>query len=176
MNNRLEIIRKQRSLEWGELAVLLGISRSMLNQIRSGNRHPSPKLLRKIQEAEKTLPHPEHNQKIKEVPHLGGALPNCRTSKEKPRPLSYGERTIRITANATIERMDDAELMSTIQTYASRLGAHSGFDQVITGMALIELVDEVIARAQFPRLPDLPPAVPPDPGAIQNKPEDPKTE
>ena len=39
-------------MEWGELAAHLGISRSMLDQVRKGTRNPGPKLVRRIEAAE----------------------------------------------------------------------------------------------------------------------------
>ena len=52
MQERLEILRKTRRFQWGELADHLGISRSMLDQIRKGTRAPGPKLARKIESSE----------------------------------------------------------------------------------------------------------------------------
>lgn len=52
MRDRLQKLKEALVLEWGELAETLGVSRSMLDQVRSGARTPGPKLLRAIQGAE----------------------------------------------------------------------------------------------------------------------------
>lgn len=52
MPNRLENLRKALTLNWGELAAKLEISRAMLDFIRTGARNPSPRVLRKIEQAE----------------------------------------------------------------------------------------------------------------------------
>lgn len=52
MEQRLEILRHHLRLQWGELAAHLGVSRSMLDQVRKGTRQPGPKLIRRIEEAE----------------------------------------------------------------------------------------------------------------------------
>lgn len=52
MDERLENLRKQLCLDWGELAQKLGISRAMLGFVRRGTRNPSAALLRRIRELE----------------------------------------------------------------------------------------------------------------------------
>ena len=52
MPHRLENLRKALTLNWGELAAKLEISRAMLDFIRTGARNPSPRVLRKIEQAE----------------------------------------------------------------------------------------------------------------------------
>lgn len=52
MPKRLENLRQALTLNWGELAAKLEISRAMLDFIRTGARNPSPKILRKIELAE----------------------------------------------------------------------------------------------------------------------------
>jgi len=51
-------------LEWGELATLIGINRTMLHYVRKGERHLSIKALRRLEQAERaagiaTAPSPE---------------------------------------------------------------------------------------------------------------------
>lgn len=52
MEKRLESLKIALHLEWGELADLLGISRSMLDQTRKGRRAFGPHIMRKLQQAE----------------------------------------------------------------------------------------------------------------------------
>ena len=52
MPDRLENLRRALTLNWGELATKLEISRAMLDFIRTGARNPSAKVLRKIEQAE----------------------------------------------------------------------------------------------------------------------------
>ena len=52
MKERLQILKEKNRFQWGELAHHLGISRSMLDQLRKGTRHPGPKLIRIIEAAE----------------------------------------------------------------------------------------------------------------------------
>ena len=52
MENRLEILRKTLNMGWGELASAMGISRSMLDQVRKGTRIFSPKTARQLEELE----------------------------------------------------------------------------------------------------------------------------
>lgn len=53
MKNRLESLKNRLGLSWGELADYIGISRSMLDFVRTGNREPGNKTRRLIEEAEK---------------------------------------------------------------------------------------------------------------------------
>jgi len=53
MENRLDRLRKAKTLGWGELADLLEIKRSMLHYLRNGQRNLSYKTLRKLQAAER---------------------------------------------------------------------------------------------------------------------------
>lgn len=48
VGHRLEALRSRLTLSWAELADRIGISRSMLDFVRAGDRDPSPKTLRKI--------------------------------------------------------------------------------------------------------------------------------
>ncbi|MBU4460037.1 MAG: hypothetical protein KJ579_05675 [Verrucomicrobia bacterium] len=48
----MEVLRAHHCVTWGELAGVLGISRSMLDFVRNGAREPGPKVLRKIIAAE----------------------------------------------------------------------------------------------------------------------------
>jgi transcriptional regulator with XRE-family HTH domain len=52
VGERLEALRRRLTLNWGELAAHLDISRAMLDFMRSGQRVPSPKTMRKIEAAE----------------------------------------------------------------------------------------------------------------------------
>lgn len=52
MKARLEILRDTKHLEWGELAQALGISRSMLDHVRSGFRSFGPKTIRRLEQLE----------------------------------------------------------------------------------------------------------------------------
>jgi transcriptional regulator with XRE-family HTH domain len=54
ISERLETLRKSLNLNYGELAEALDLSRSMLDFIRSGKRKPSPKILRKMEELERS--------------------------------------------------------------------------------------------------------------------------
>ena len=51
--DRLEKLKEAKTLSWGELCDLLQVNRSMMHYLRTGERKPSPKLLRRIEEAEK---------------------------------------------------------------------------------------------------------------------------
>ncbi len=53
MNERLQKLRYSLGLNWGELAIKLGISRSMLGFIRRHEKDPSAKLTHRISELEK---------------------------------------------------------------------------------------------------------------------------
>ncbi len=53
MKNRLESLKKRLGLSWGELADYIGISRSMLDFVRTGTREPGNKTRRLIEDAEK---------------------------------------------------------------------------------------------------------------------------
>lgn len=52
MNARLEKLKKTLVLEWGEIAKHLGVTRSMLDKVRKGERQAGPQLERRIIEAE----------------------------------------------------------------------------------------------------------------------------
>lgn len=52
MEKRLETLKKALKMGWGELADAMGISRSMLDQVRKGNRVFSPKTLRQLEAME----------------------------------------------------------------------------------------------------------------------------
>ena len=52
MKNRLEALKKHLGKSWGELADYIGISRSMLDFVRTGEREPGNKTRRLIEEAE----------------------------------------------------------------------------------------------------------------------------
>ena len=53
MRNRLETLKNRLGLSWGALADYIGISRSMLDFIRAGDREVGNKTRRLIEEAEK---------------------------------------------------------------------------------------------------------------------------
>lgn len=53
MNARLQRLREVLRLEWGELASHLGVSRSMLDFVRKGQRNLSFPALRRLEEAER---------------------------------------------------------------------------------------------------------------------------
>lgn len=55
MEKRLENLKNALGLNWGELADFIGISRSMLDFLRTGVRTPGAKVLRKIEQAERQL-------------------------------------------------------------------------------------------------------------------------
>ena len=50
---RLEALKTHHSVTWGELAPIIGISRSMLDFVRSGVKEPGPKVMRRIAAAER---------------------------------------------------------------------------------------------------------------------------
>ena len=52
MEDRLDKLRGLRFEGWKELAFTLGITVTMLHYLRTGERNPSPKLLRRIMELE----------------------------------------------------------------------------------------------------------------------------
>ena len=52
VRDRLEKLRSTLLLTWTELQERLGVSESMLYFMRTGDRHPSPKMLRRIVELE----------------------------------------------------------------------------------------------------------------------------
>lgn len=52
MNTRLEVLKKSMKLSWGELAETLGVSRSMVDQVRKGTRVFGPKAVRRLEELE----------------------------------------------------------------------------------------------------------------------------
>ena len=51
--SRLERLKIHHCATWGEICDLLQVNRSMMHYLRTGERQPSPKLLRRIEEAEK---------------------------------------------------------------------------------------------------------------------------
>ena len=53
MKERLERLKTGLSLEWGELAELLDVSRSMLDHVRNGIRSFGPKAIRRLEQAER---------------------------------------------------------------------------------------------------------------------------
>lgn len=55
-SHRLDALRERLTVSWTELAELLGVSRSMLNYVRTGGRAPGPRLLRRITELESLPP------------------------------------------------------------------------------------------------------------------------
>lgn len=52
MKARLETLKRVLCLEWGELAESLGISRAMLDHVRTGRRSFGPKAIRRLEQAE----------------------------------------------------------------------------------------------------------------------------
>ena len=52
MKKKLETLKERTGLTWGELADYIGISRSMLDFLRNGERVPGNKTRRLIEEAE----------------------------------------------------------------------------------------------------------------------------
>jgi transcriptional regulator with XRE-family HTH domain len=52
VRDRLDKLRLKLMLTWNELQERLGVSESMLYFMRTGARHPSPKMLRRIMELE----------------------------------------------------------------------------------------------------------------------------
>lgn len=52
MQKRLETVKRELNLDWGELAARLGISRSMLDQTRKSKRSFGPKIMRRLIQAE----------------------------------------------------------------------------------------------------------------------------
>lgn len=52
MDRRLDNLRQALRLEWGELCTKLDVGRVMMHYIRSGERTPSMKLIRRIEAAE----------------------------------------------------------------------------------------------------------------------------
>lgn len=53
MKERLKRLKDALSLEWGELAAKLDISRSMLDHVRNGLRTFGPKTVRRLEQAER---------------------------------------------------------------------------------------------------------------------------
>lgn len=53
MKNRLEALKKRLGTSWGEVAAYIGISRAMLDFIRTGKRDPGNKTLELVEEAER---------------------------------------------------------------------------------------------------------------------------
>jgi transcriptional regulator with XRE-family HTH domain len=79
MNNvgiRLNALKERLSLNWGELAKHLNLSRAMLDFVRNGDRAPSPKTMRRLMEAERAC----------------GIVPpeDCSLPKEKLEKMEYG--------------------------------------------------------------------------------------
>jgi transcriptional regulator with XRE-family HTH domain len=54
MNVRLETLKKALHLEWGELAKCLGVSRSLIDQVRKNRRNLGPKTFRRLIELERS--------------------------------------------------------------------------------------------------------------------------
>lgn len=52
MENRLKILKKTLNMGWGELASAMGVSRSMLDQVRNGKRCFGPKAMRQLEALE----------------------------------------------------------------------------------------------------------------------------
>ena len=129
----------------------------MLYQIRNGSCNPGPKLIRKIEAIEnKEVPHSDTTQ------HPSVEPPPQKHSLEEP------ERSYQIKASPVIQRMSDEELDQQFRKYADRVLAQTGYDRVKSGLAVIELADEIISRSQFPKLSEPPPpTAPPDPGPLE---------
>jgi transcriptional regulator with XRE-family HTH domain len=53
METRLSALRVAMRLQWGELAVHIGLSRSMLDQVRKGQRNLSFAALSRLEDAER---------------------------------------------------------------------------------------------------------------------------
>lgn len=73
MINRLESLKNRLGMSWGELADYIGISRSMLDFVRTGDREPGNKTRRLIEEAERKSgleTHPD-NPTFVEFPSAG---------------------------------------------------------------------------------------------------------
>ncbi len=62
VGTHLESLKTRLTLNWGELAERLEISRAMLDFIRSGVRRPSAKLARRIMEVERDAGINTHNE------------------------------------------------------------------------------------------------------------------
>ena len=53
LSERLERLRHARTVTWAELREVLGIGETMLHYLKTGQRQPSPKLIRRIEQAER---------------------------------------------------------------------------------------------------------------------------
>ena len=77
VKKRLETLKRELSLDWGELATRLGISRSMLDQTRKSKRSFGPQIMRRLIQTEieagLTPPRP-----LKRVPPAAKADPEAR--------------------------------------------------------------------------------------------------
>lgn len=84
VGSRLDALRAALTMNWGELADHLRISRSMLDFMRKGERNPSPQMLRSLMDAERAAgigpptsapPAPPHEPAIQRSPSRGAAEP-----------------------------------------------------------------------------------------------------
>lgn len=107
MNARLQQLRETLRMEWGELASHLGISRSMLDFVRKGQRNLSFPALRRLEEAERAAgilppPKPESPDIAVPKPPAESAAKNVKNPKPGGDPLREIAWLLREAAN----RMD----------------------------------------------------------------------
>lgn len=121
MEKRLELLRAELNLSWGELCDQLGIGRSMLAYLRSGARNPSMKLLRRIIEAERAAgiaplesaqpPPPSSVPSAASV--VSGSPAPCGSAGEpatEPAPAAVSKRLDQIDAECKRVRLELAEM------------------------------------------------------------------
>lgn len=161
---KLALLRGSKSQK--EFAEFLGItSQSTYHRLETGKTKPDSAELEMIsQKCGVTIDWLLGRDKSK-VPRFSISSENVEP-KQEIKTLEVGDRTIRITPSAAISRMSDDELSGQIAEYSKRLLSQAGFDRVVIGMVLIEMVDEVISRSQFPKS-SAPPDPPGEPGPPQ---------
>ena len=118
MLERLEKLRKALVLGWSELAERLEISRAMLDFVKTGKRNASPKLLRRIEQAEREA------GIATETPLDRACEGSARDGALHLSPAAYAATTpaaARLIAEATPEMQKMADLFSAFARIESKL-------------------------------------------------------
>lgn len=107
---RLDRLRQALVLEWGELAARLGINRTMLHYLRKGQRAPSQKLERRIQELEHELGLGTMSPELGHAQSLGTMSPRPSAGTEPPansQGLEPRPRVWNLDADAPLKMRED---------------------------------------------------------------------
>lgn len=112
MAERLDLLRKELKLTWGEFEDYLEISHTMMHFMRKEERNPSMKLLRRIEDEEKNV----------------GII---RNGKEIPLPIETKSEPNRLMVRETDELLN---LLNRVESVESELrGIKKGLKKLIEG-------------------------------------------